>query len=218
LSWAADTGGLVVEDDYDSEFRYVGRPLPALTSIDRNDRVLYAGSFSKVLFPSLRLGYLVVPEDLIVALSSASQRRSCGVSTLAQRAVTAFMAEGHFGRHVKRMRDLYAARRRALGAAISAVFGDRLAVDPRPGGMHLIVRFVRETDDVRLAKLAQAAGLAVEPLSSRAVGHACGRALLLGFANVAETDAATLCQRLACAIGRQLPAPSDHRTRHLVDG
>src|SRR5262249_1006787 len=109
LSWASDTSAFIVEDDYDSEFRYVGRPLPALKSIDRNGRVLYAGSFRKVLFASLRLGYLVVPEDVISACTHGSLSRSLGVSTLAQSVVAAFMAEGHFARHIKRMRDLYAA-------------------------------------------------------------------------------------------------------------
>jgi GntR family transcriptional regulator/MocR family aminotransferase len=88
LSWASDTRALVVEDDYDSEFRYVGRPLPALKSIDRNDRVLYAGSFSKVLFPGLRLGYLVLPEDFVADFARVNLNRSFGVSTLTQRIVT----------------------------------------------------------------------------------------------------------------------------------
>jgi GntR family transcriptional regulator/MocR family aminotransferase len=206
LSWAADVGSFILEDDYDSEFRYVGRPLPALKGIDRNGRVLYAGSFSKVLFPSLRLGYLVLPDDLVASCTNANLRRSSGTSSLAQRAVAAFMIEGHFARHVKRMRDLYAARRKALGAALSAVFGDRIAVDPRPGGMHLIVRCPDGADDVQLAKLAQAADLAVEALSPRAVAHPCGRALLLGFTNVAEPDATDLCRRLERAIGKHLAA------------
>src|SRR6516225_12047547 len=178
LSWASDTGALVVEDDYDSEFRYVGRPLPALKSIDRNDRVLYAGSFSKVLFPGLRLGYLVLAEDHVAAFARANLHRSCGASTLAQSIVAVFMAQGHFARHVKRMRDLYAARRKILGAALSAVFGERIAVDLKPGGMHLIVRWSDRVDDGRLAKLAQDAGLAVEPLSRRAAAYPCGRGLL----------------------------------------
>jgi GntR family transcriptional regulator/MocR family aminotransferase len=206
LSWAADTGGFVVEDDYDSEFRYVGRPLPALKSVDRNDRVLYSGSFSKVLFPGLRLGYLVLPDDLVAAFTRANLRRSFGASALTQCIVAAFMIEGHFARHVKRMRDLYATRHKALGAALAAVFGARIAVDVRPGGMHLIVRCGNGADDVQLAKLAQAAGLAVEPLSTRAVAHACGRALLLGFTNVEEREAIDLCRRLERAIGSQLTA------------
>jgi GntR family transcriptional regulator/MocR family aminotransferase len=204
LSWASDTGAFVVEDDYDSEFRYVGRPLPALKSIDRSDRVLYAGSFSKVLFPSLRLGYLVLPEELVGVFARANLHQSFGASTLTQRIVTAFMIEGHFARHVKRMRDLYGERRKVLSAALSAVFGERIAVDLKPGGMHLIVRCSNRADDVQLAKLAQDAGLAVEPLSKRAVAYPCGRALLLGFTNVNEAEAMDLCRKLEQAIGARL--------------
>ena len=211
LSWASDTGALVLEDDYDSEFRYVGRPLPALKSIDRNDRVLYAGSFSKVLFPSLRLGYLVLAEDHVAAFARANLHRSFGASTLTQRIVAAFMIQGHFARHVKRMRDLYAARRQALGTALSAVFGERVAVDLKPGGMHLIVRCSDRADDVQLAKLAKDAGLAVEPLSGRAVVHPCGRGLLLGFTNVKETDAMDLCRKLEQAVGARLGDKGAHR-------
>jgi GntR family transcriptional regulator / MocR family aminotransferase len=201
LSWASANGAFVVEDDYDSEFRYVGRPLPALKSIDRNQRVIYAGSFSKVLFPSLRLGYLVIPEELMETFGQASRRRHSGVSTLAQRAVTGFMADGHFVRHIRRMRGLYAARREALAEALAAVFGDRVKVDLKPGGMHLIARFADGVRDVASAKRAQAAGLAVEALSSRAIAQPCGQGLLLGFTNIAETDAKAMCRRLERAIG-----------------
>ncbi|HKE38781.1 MAG TPA: PLP-dependent aminotransferase family protein [Casimicrobiaceae bacterium] len=204
LSWASDTGAFIVEDDYDSEFRYVGRPLPALKSIDRNERVLYAGTFSKVLFPALRLGYLIVPHELAPIFIRANERRSFGAPTLGQRAVAAFMADGHFARHIKRMRSLYAGRRQALAEALSAVFGDRVELDLKPGGMHLIARIDSGASDVELARLAQIAGLAVEALSRRAITHECRPGLLLGFTNVAEGDALDLCDRLDRAIGSQL--------------
>jgi GntR family transcriptional regulator / MocR family aminotransferase len=117
LAWASEAGAYVVEDDYDGEFRYTGRPLPALKSLDRADRVLYAGSFSKVLFPGLRLGYLVLPEELVETFSGAILNRSAGASTFEQRVVATFMCEGYFARHLKRMRSLYAARRQALADA-----------------------------------------------------------------------------------------------------
>jgi GntR family transcriptional regulator / MocR family aminotransferase len=210
LSWASANGAFVVEDDYDSEFRYQGRPLPALKSIDRNQRVIYAGSFSKVLFPSLRLGYLVIPEELMETFAQGCRRRHSGVSTLAQRAVTGFMADGHFVRHIRRMRGLYAARREALAEALAAVLGDRVKVDLKPGGMHLIARFADGVRDVASAKRAQAAGLAVEALSSRAIAHPCGQGLLLGFTNVAEADAKAMCRRLERAIGGDLRWPIAH--------
>ncbi len=161
LAWASEAGAYVLEDDYDGEFRYTGRPLPALKSVDRADRVLYAGSFSKVLFPGLRLGYLVLPEELVATFTGAILSRSAGASTFEQRVVATFMREGYFARHLKRMRTLYAARRQALADALSAVFGDRLAVDLEPGGMHLVARVGGSVRDTDLARRAQAAGFAI---------------------------------------------------------
>src|SRR5262245_1855314 len=138
LSWASAAGAWIIEDDYDSEFHYVGRPLPALKSLDRDQRVVYAGTFSKVLYPSLRLGYLVVPESLVVPFARSNRVRHLGHATLEQRVVADFMTAGYFARHLKRMRALYAARRRAVAEGLYTAFGDEIAVDLKPGGMHLI--------------------------------------------------------------------------------
>jgi GntR family transcriptional regulator/MocR family aminotransferase len=204
LAWASEARAYVVEDDYDGEFRYTGRPLPALKSLDRADRVLYAGSFSKVLFPGLRLGYLVLPEELVETFSSAILSRSAGASTLEQRVVATFMREGYFARHLKRMRSLYAARRQALVDALSAVFGDRLAVDLEPGGMHLVARVGRGVRDADLARKAQAAGFAVDALSSRVIRYQREGGLLLGFTNIPEAEAISMCRRLEQVIGADL--------------
>jgi GntR family transcriptional regulator/MocR family aminotransferase len=206
-SWASAAGAWIIEDDYDSEFRYVGRPLPALKSLDRGERVLYAGTFSKVLYPSLRLGYLVVPEPLVAAFARANRLRHLGHATLEQHVVADFMATGYFARHLRRMRALYAARRRALAEGLSTVFGDRIAVDLKPGGMHLIARFGGHASDVRLAKLAQAGGFSVDALSRRATTHGCGQGLLLGFTNIAESDVLDACRRLHRTIGTLLENP-----------
>jgi GntR family transcriptional regulator/MocR family aminotransferase len=204
LSWASSAGAWIIEDDYDSEFRYEGRPLPALKSLDRDERVLYAGTFSKVLYPGLRLGYFVVPDSLIDAFTRLIRLRHLGHATLEQRVVGDFMAAGHFARHVKRMRALYGARRQTLADNLSRVLGGRITLELRPGGMHLLARLGRGLNDVELAKLAQAAGFAVEALSRRAMTHDCGQGLLLGFTNVAEADARNVCERLRLAIGRRL--------------
>ena len=204
LAWASEAGAYVVEDDYDGEFRYTGRPLPALKSLDRADRVLYAGSFSKVLFPGLRLGYLVLPEELVEAFNNIILSRSAGASTFEQRVVATFMREGYFARHLKRMRSLYAARRQALAEALSAVFGERLAVDLEPGGMHLLARVGGGVRDTDLARKAQAAGFAIDALSSRVIRYRREGALLLGFSNIPEADAVTMCRRLEHAIGADL--------------
>jgi GntR family transcriptional regulator / MocR family aminotransferase len=206
LAWAGRYGAFVIEDDYDGEFRYVGNPLPALKSLDREERVLYAGSFSKVLFPALRLGYLVVPQALIEDFVCTIERRQGAPASFEQFVVADFVAEGHFARHLKRMRGLYAARRHALAKALSSVFGARLSVELEPGGMHLIARLPDAVSDVEVAACAQASGFALEALSSRAMTHPCGQGLLLGFANVAEPDALPMCRQLERAIGKKLGA------------
>ena len=201
LAWAMEAGSWIVEDDYDSEFRYVGRPLPSLKSLDRGQRVLYAGSFSKVLFPALRLGYLVVPPELESAFLRASRLLTCGLPVLEQRVVAAFIQDGHFARHIRRMRVLYADRRRCLTTALRAAFGERVAVEPAAGGMHLLARFPGADDDSVLSKHAERAGLAATALSSLAMAHDPGQGLLLSFTNVAAADADALVARLVTVIG-----------------
>jgi GntR family transcriptional regulator / MocR family aminotransferase len=206
LGWAAEAGAWLIEDDYDSEFRYTGRPLPALKSLDRQDRVLYAGSFSKVLFPGLRLGYLVPPRALCRDLLAASRAMHAGLPGLEQRVVAAFMAEGHFARHLRRMRLRYAARRQALADALRVAFGDRIRLELQAGGMHLLARFPDWADDQALVRRATAAGLAPSGVSTLSLtGHA-GNGLLLGFTNVPESRAAHEAARLAAAFGMASPA------------
>src|SRR5207245_1874608 len=171
LAWAEQTGAWILEDDYDSEFRYQGRPLPALKSLDEADRVLYAGSFSKVLSPGLRLGYLVVPSSELERFSRDAELLAPMSSLLDQMVVADFMMEGAFARHLKRMRRLYAERRRALVSALRKAFGSSLALDVPSGGMHVIGRTPGCHDDVALAACAQRAGLAPFPLSSCSTGQ-----------------------------------------------
>jgi GntR family transcriptional regulator/MocR family aminotransferase len=201
LAWAADAGSWVLEDDYDSEFRYSGRPLPSLKSLDRGQRVLYAGTFSKVLFPSLRLGYLVVPPELSVAFQRASRLTTLGQPVLQQRVVAMFLEKGHFARHIRRMRALYAERRQALAAALQATFGEHASVAMAAGGMHLLVRFAGAVNDTVLAKRAAAAGLAPTALSSMAIAHDHGQGLLLSFTNIPASEAHTAAARLAAVLG-----------------
>jgi GntR family transcriptional regulator/MocR family aminotransferase len=204
LAWANEANAYVLEDDYDSEFRFTGRPLPALKSLDHSDRVVYAGTFSKVMFPGLRLGYLVVPGGLAAKFVRASLERYSGYAMLEQEAVAAFISEGHFGRHLKRMRHLYAARRRATADALLEVFRNRISLELRPGGLNLVIRLRGRARDKKLARLAQQAGLAVEALSNRVIEHDCGQGLLLGFANTPEEEAPGMIRRLERAIGKYL--------------
>ena len=200
LDWAAGTDAWVVEDDYDSEFRYTGRPLPALKSLDRGERVLYVGSFSKVLFPGLRLGYLVPPAPLLPRLRTALRLSQAGLPALEQRVVAAFITEGHFARHLRRMRTLYAARRTALAAALGATFGPRLDLTLQAGGMHLLARFADTPADTVLVQRAAAAGLGPSALSVQSMAEGMENGLLLGFTNVPEAAAPDLVRRLAAAI------------------
>ncbi|HEY6925801.1 MAG TPA: PLP-dependent aminotransferase family protein, partial [Steroidobacteraceae bacterium] len=124
LAWASKADAWIIEDDYDGEFRYDSLPLPALKSLDEDDRVLYAGTFSKVLFPGLRLGYIVLPEPLVAEFTRILEILYRNDSTFTSSVLTTFMTEGHFGRHVKRMRQLYAERRAALAEALDETCGD----------------------------------------------------------------------------------------------
>ena len=204
LGWAEATEAWIIEDDYDGEFHYAGRPLPALKSLDRGDVVLYAGSFSKVLFPGLRLGYLVVPARLVGRFAEATSRFSAGSGALEQRVVASFMAEGHFARHLKRMRSLYAARRAALAAAMADVFGDRLEIGLQSGGMHLLAYPRGDAPDTDLADLAERHGLAPAPLSAHSIAARCRPGLLLSFTNIPEAQAPSAARSLFGAIGRRL--------------
>lgn len=203
LDWASKAGAWIVEDDYDGEYRYAGAPLPALKSLDGHDRVLYAGSFSKVLFPGLALGYLVVPESLCSRFEEAARIWSNGSPQSTQAVVADFMREGHFPRHLKKMRLLYARRRAMLVAGLQKAFGDSMHVDLRSGGMHLIARFDgRKEDDVTLARRAQQAGLNCQPLSARGVSGPGAQGLLMGFTNIATAaEASRLAARLRTALG-----------------
>jgi GntR family transcriptional regulator/MocR family aminotransferase len=201
LRWAVKARAWVIEDDYDSEFHYTGPPLPALKSLDGDGRVLYVGSFSKVLFPALRLGYLVLPESLVDVFAQAAKPLQGGSGVLEQAAVASFLAEGYFARHLRRMRGLYAARRNALVRELTKGLGSRVRFELQAGGMHLLLRLAASARDVEVAARAQAAGLAAQPLSPTAMEHGCGAGLLLGFTNITEAEAPEVAARLVRAIG-----------------
>jgi GntR family transcriptional regulator/MocR family aminotransferase len=184
LDWAARNRAWVIEDDYDGEYRYVSRPLPALKSLDRDGRVLYAGTFSKVLFPSIRLAYLVVPETQVERFEQIAQAFAGGSPELTQAIVTAFMTEGHFARHIQRMRKLYAERRKATVAGLERVLGKHMRIDAQPGGMHLILRWHGRRSDRRLVARMRNESLYGEALTDWTMGNGGASALLLSFTNI----------------------------------
>lgn len=204
LDWAARQDAWIIEDDYDGEYRYVSRPLPALKSLDRDGRVLYAGTFSKVLFPGIRLAYVVVPESQIERFEQASRIFSPGCPGLTQAIVTAFMADGHFSRHIHRMRKLYAQRREVTIAGMESVLGQHLRIDSPPGGMHLILRLRGRLSDRRLVARMRADGLYGEALTDWTIDNAAGHALLINFTNIdSARTAAMLGRRILALIGRR---------------
>lgn len=201
LEWASSAGSWIIEDDYDSEFRYQGRPLPALKSLDRNDRVIYAGTFSKVLFPGLRLAYVVAPVSAVARFQAVSSNLNAGCPYLFQAGVADFIAEGHFSRHLKKMRLLYAERRAVTQRIFQEVLGDRIRIDLRPGGLHMLAQLADHEDDVMLAEKARELGLAMHPLSRWYINAKPQQGLLLGFANVIdEKDARRIALKLKQAM------------------
>jgi len=202
LEWASRCESWIIEDDYDSEFRYQGRPLPALKSLDGQGRVLYTGTFSKVLFPGLRLAYLVVPTALVARFDETAACRSGPGSLVPQATVAAFMEQGHFARHLRTMRAVYASRRADLVDALERTFGARLHIQVQAGGLHVTACLKTLEADVALACQAQAQGLAVQALSSWYMGQPRQAGLLIGFANLASPEqAARAVERLEQAWG-----------------
>lgn len=197
LEWAERQQAWIVEDDYDGEYRYASRPLPALKSLDAQGRVLYAGSFSKVLFPGMRLAYLVVPAAQVARFDRICRLLSGTAPGLTQSILTAFMAEGHFGRHIQRMRRLYSDRRNATAAGLAAALGDRMRIDPQPGGMHLVARMEGGQGDQPLAARMLEQGMYAHPLSRWSSLPDPQQGLLLSFTNIAsETQAHELGLRI----------------------
>ncbi|MFY1664091.1 PLP-dependent aminotransferase family protein [Pseudomonas sp. Pseu.R1] len=187
LDWAARNGAWVVEDDYDGEYRYVSRPLPALASLDRNGRVLYAGTFSKVLFPGIRLAYLVVPQGKVAAFERVGRALFSACSpAITQALVAEFIAEGHFTRHIQRMRRLYSERRDWTIQALERSLPKGMQVERSPGGMHVVLRLPEGVSDTALAEQLLAKGMAVQPLSRWSVSSRRQSGLLLSFTNCAS--------------------------------
>ena len=181
LNWAARSGAWIIEDDYDSEYRLGGRPIPSLQGLDTGERVIYVGTFSKVMFPALRLGYMVVPEDLVAAFSAARDATDQFSSTLYQAVMTDFIREGHFARHIRKMRMLYLERRTALVEGIQSQMGDKLEVIGAEAGMHLLALLPLGVSDAALAKKAAEMGISAMPLSACYLKPPVRGGLILGY-------------------------------------
>jgi GntR family transcriptional regulator/MocR family aminotransferase len=183
LAWARRSGAWILEDDYDSEYRYGHQPIAALQGLDRDARVVYIGTFSKVLFPALRVGYLAIPADLVDRFAAVRAAMDICPPSLVQAALADFLREGHFARHARKMRALYAERRGVLVAALRQQFGDRLEILGDQAGLHLVAAFRdgEAVDDGLLAATAARQGLWVMPLSSCYLGKPARRGVVLGY-------------------------------------
>ena len=208
LEWASASGAWILEDDYDSEYRYAGRPLAALQGLDTAGRVIYAGTFSKVLFPALRLGYLVVPPELVDAFIAARALADRHSPSVTQAALADFIDGGHFARHVRRTRALYAERQAALVHAARRTLGGLLEVAPAEAGMHLMGWLPAGVDDRAAARAALARAVDVPPLSAyraRPTRPSDRGGLMLGYAAYAPREIDEACGRLALALGSVRP-------------
>jgi len=192
LDWAHRTGALIIDDDYDGEIRFSGRPLRSLASLDPGAPVLTLGSFSKLTFPGLRLGYAAGPPDLIARLVESRRQSYAMVPTLAQAALAEFISTGAFARHLRALRVELTGRRRLLVEMLKSSADDLVEILPQEVGMHLTVRLrpriARRCSDIELAERGREAGLVLLPLSQQYVEAEPESGFLLGYAGWAETE------------------------------
>ncbi|CCQ74490.1 PLP-dependent aminotransferase family protein [Magnetospira sp. QH-2] len=181
LTWATRTEGWIIEDDYDSEFRYAGQPIPALAAYDKQGRTLYVGSFSKIFSGGLRLGFVVMPTGVAGQFSETLRRFGSKASIVPQRALAFFLQGGEFYRHIRRVRRIYAERRAILMTLVAKHLGDRAHFEDHRAGMHLTVHLAARFDDKRLSARAGENGLNCPALSDYHASDKGANGLLLGF-------------------------------------
>ncbi|MGA8674817.1 MAG: PLP-dependent aminotransferase family protein, partial [Candidatus Acidiferrales bacterium] len=201
LEWTRKSGALILEDDYDSEYRYSGRPVPAMQGLDRNGLVLFAGSFSKVLFPSLRLGYLVIPADLLDRFAAAISVTSRHAPVLEQAVLCDFITEGHFGRHLRRMREVYAERLSVLLENARHKLAGLLEISTIEAGLQTVGWLQRGINGESATAAAAKRDVEVIPLSRYSRGRMAREGLQLGFAAVDTREIRRGVEELAIALG-----------------
>jgi GntR family transcriptional regulator/MocR family aminotransferase len=193
IEWARGQNAAIIEDDYDSEYRYSGAPLPSLQGLARGVPVIYIGTFSKVMFPGLRIGYVVAPQRLVAALQRAKWLADRHTSLPDQAALTDFIREGHLERHIRRMRRLYGRRRQVLVESLARHFGAGAQVRGDAAGMHLLVKF----DDDRIAERAAANKVLLMSASAYYLTKAPRSEFIFGFSSIGERTIREGVKRLA---------------------
>ncbi len=184
LAWAEQHGAAIVEDDYDSEFRYLGRALDPLHTLDTTGRVIYVGSFAKTLLPSLRIGFLLVPASLAAATRRAKFVADFGSPTYVQRALAAFLDEGGFSKYIRRMRRIYERRHHLIRSVLLDDFADVLEPVDSMAGLHLAARLTVDVPDIEIRRAAQAASIAIRGLSEWSVRDPAPQGLVFGYGGI----------------------------------
>jgi GntR family transcriptional regulator/MocR family aminotransferase len=200
LRWAERNNAWIIEDDYDSEYRYSSRPLGALQGMDTSGRVIYIGTFSKVVFPAIRLGYAVVPHEMVLRFVRMRETFDLFSPMLYQLVLTDFLREGHFARHLRRMRAVYLARRDAMIAAIEEHASDVLTVGNTDAGLHLVAFLPHGTDDKAVVRAAAEKGMYPTALSTCYANGAPRPGLVLGFGGSEESALTDAMRGLAGVI------------------
>ena len=196
LDWARSAGAWILEDDYDSEYRYESPPIASLQGLDRGTRVIYIGTFSKTLFPSLRMGYLVIPPDLVDRFMAVRRTVDLCPPHLNQMVLNEFISEGHFARHIRKTRLIYGERRTALVDALRAEFGSELQISGCEAGMHLAVMLPPDVLDHEISMRAAQQGFWLWPLSKAYIGRKVRQGFILGFGGTAAADMPDAVRRL----------------------
>ncbi|HBZ16071.1 MAG TPA: PLP-dependent aminotransferase family protein [Pantoea sp.] len=198
LEWAQQNDSWIIEDDYDGEFHYTRKVIPAMKSLDVHDRVIYTGTFSKTMMPAMRVGYLVMPKETIARFNELGEILETGMSLLPQKILAQFLSEGHFYRHIKKMRILYQQRRRMMLDALQQCFPEMFDFELTDGGMHIVAFLRRGTQDKALAEIWQRHQLRVLPLSGWYMQTQKRYGLVIGYTNIRSPEQAlALLQRTA---------------------
>lgn len=200
LQWAQEHEALILEDDYDGELRYSDHPVAALQGLDEDGRVVYLGTFSKVLFPALRLGYIVLPPALHDPFLQAKQLVDRGAPTLTQAAVADFITEGHFERHLRRLRKAYGRRREVLTRSLQTHLAGKIKYSDVAAGLHVMIYLDKKNNEAEVVRKAAEAGVGVYPGQSYHLKKAPGPSILLGFSGLNEKEIREGIQRLSTVL------------------
>jgi len=197
LKWASGNEAWIIEDDYNSEYRYTGRPLASLQGLDCDGRVIYLGTFSKTIFPSLRLGCLVVPPDLIDVFTAARALSDLHSPVINQAILAEFIAEGHLARHVRRMRGFYEERQEILITEVKKKLGGLLDISKMEAGMHLIGWLPKDVDDKTVSQKAAEVNLQITPVSAYRNRESMHNGLMFGYTGFDEKQIKEGVKKLA---------------------